>query len=161
MNGQKIGCNCGNAIANDRWIAGISIAGGAALGAAIMYFWDLRRGRGRRAELQQKAASAVQAAGHKLTKKGEDLLNRAKGLVAEADAALECRGDTKDDDILAERVRSHLGHITAHAGVIQTEVVNGVAELRGTISPDKKRAVIDEVLAVLGVKGVRDLLVAA
>jgi len=162
MNSQKIECNCEKtAIPHDCWIAGIFMASGAALGAAVMYFFDPRRGRARRAELQQKAASVVQKAGHKLTKKGEDLLNRAKGLVAEADAAFEHREDTANDDIVAERVRSNLGHITPQANAIQTEVVSGVVELRGTLSPDKKRIVIDEVLSVPGVKGVRDLLVAA
>lgn len=134
---------------------------GAALGATVMYFWDPNRGKTRRAGLQQKGSHAVRQAGQELTKRAEDLLNRAKGLVAEVEAALECRQKAADDDLIAERVRSHLGHVTEHAGGIETEVVGGVVALRGTVSPEKKRVVVDEVLSVPGVKGVRDLLVAA
>lgn len=94
-------------------------------------------------------------------KKTEDLLNRAKGAVAKADAAFERSAEVADDDIISKRVRSHMGHITERAGDIQTEVISGVVALRGTVSPDKHRHLIDEVLVVPGVKGVRDHLVSA
>ncbi len=132
---------------------------GAALGATWMYFCDPHRGKARRAELQRKAAGAARQGGHELAKKAEDLLNRAKGAVAKADAAFERSEEVIDDDVIAERVRSHMGHITERAGDIQTEVVSGVVALRGTVSPDKHRHLVDEVLAVPGVKGVRDRLV--
>lgn len=131
------------------------------MGAAVMYLWDPRRGKARRAEVRQKTARTAKQAGDELEKKAEDLLNRIKGFLAEAHAAMEHREEAVDDDIVAERVRSHLGHLTEHASAIQTEVVNGVVALRGTISPDKKRAVVDQVLSLPGVKGIRDLLVAA
>ena len=134
---------------------------GAALGATVMYFCDPHRGKARRAELQQKAASAARQGGHELAKKAEDLLNRAKGAVAKADAAFERSEEPVDDAILAERVRSHMGHITEHASDIETEVVSGVVALRGTVSPDKRRHLIDEILAIPGVKGVRDVLVSS
>jgi len=151
---------CGEeGIAGKRWIAGTSMLAGAALGAAVMYLCDPHRGKARRAELQQKAASAAQQGGHQVAKRAEDLLNRAKGAIAKADAAFERGEEPVDDDILAERVRSHMGHITAHASDIDTEVVNGVVALRGTVSPHKRRPLIDEILAIPGVKGVRDVLV--
>jgi osmotically-inducible protein OsmY len=134
---------------------------GAALGATVMYFCDPHRGRARRADLEQKAARAARQGGHEIAKKAEDLLNRAKGAVAKADAALERSEEVVDDDVIADRVRSGMGHITEHASAIQTEVVNGVVALRGTVSPDKHRNLVDEILAVPGVKGVRDLLVSA
>jgi osmotically-inducible protein OsmY len=164
MNSQERQCeaegNCGKAaIAHERWIAGVSMMAGAALGATVMYFCDPHRGKTRRAELQQKAASAARQGSHELAKKAEDLLNRAKGTVAKADATLERSEEVIDDGVIAARVRSHMGHITEHASDIQTEVVSGVVALHGTVSPDKKRHLIDEVLAVPGVKGIRDLLV--
>lgn len=145
----------------EHWLTGLSVMAGAALGAALMYFCDPHRGKARRAELQQKGAGAARQGAHELAKRAEDLLNRAKGLVAEAEAAMECGEQTLDDSLIADRVRSHLGHVTEHAGAIETAVVNGIVVLRGTISPDKRRAVVDEVLSVPGVKGIRDLLVAA
>jgi osmotically-inducible protein OsmY len=162
MNSQEKQCeaegNCG-AIARKRWIAGVSMMAGAALGATVMYFCDPHRGKARRGELRQKAASAARQGGHELEKTTEDLLNRAKGAVAKAGAAFERSEEVIDDDVIAERVRSHMGHITERASDIQTEVVSGITTLRGTVSPDKHRHLVDEVLAVPGVKGVRDLLV--
>ena len=157
MDSEK--CKSGNA--RERWLTGLSVTAGAALGAAVMYFCDPHRGKVRRAELKQKGASAARQASHELAKRAEDLLNRAQGLVAEAEAAIECGEQAANDDLIADRVRSHLGHIAEHASAIETEVVNGIVALRGTISPERKRAVIGDVLSVHGVKGVRDLLVAA
>ena len=164
MNSQEKQCeaegNCGKAeTGHERWIAGVSMVAGAALGATVMYFCDPHRGKARRGELQQKAASAARHGGRELGRRAEDLLNRAKGAVAKADAAFERSGDIVDDDVTAQRVRSHMGHVTEHASDIQTEVVSGVVTLRGTVSPDKKRHLIDTILAIPGVKGVRDLLV--
>ena len=147
--------------ARERSLSGLSRIAGAVLGAALMYFCDPHRGKARRSELQQKGVSAARQAAHELAKRAEDLLNRAKGLVAEPEAAMECSGQTVGDSLVADRVRSHLGHVTEHASAIETAVVNGIVVLRGTISPDKKRAVVDEVLSVPRVKGIRDLLVAA
>jgi len=151
--------NCGKeAIGHGRWIAGISMVAGAAVGATVMYFCDPHRGKARRAEFQQKAGGVGRRAGHEAAIKAEDLLNRAKGVVAKADAAFERCEETTDDDVVAERVRSHLGHITERASDIETEVVSGIVALRGTVSPDKHRHLLDEVLAIPGVKGIRDLL---
>ena len=161
MNRQERQCeaegNCENTD-RGRWIAGVSMIAGAALGAGVMYFCDPHRGKARRAELEQKAASAARQSGRELAKKAEDLLNRAKGTVAQADAAFERSYEVVDDDVIAERVRSHLGHITEHASDIQTEVVSGVVALRGMVSPDKHRYLVDEILAIPGVNGIRDLL---
>jgi len=164
MSSQERQCeaegNCGEgAIGRKRWTAGVSMIAGAALGATVMYFCDPHRGKARRAELQQKAAKAARRGVHELAKKAEDLLNRAKGAVAKVDAAFEHSEEIIDDDVIAERVRSHMGHMTKRASDIQAEVVSGVVALRGTVSLDRHRHLVDAVLAVPGVKGVRDLLV--
>jgi gas vesicle protein len=166
MSTQETRCeaegNCGKeATAGERWIVGISMMAGAAVGATVMYFCDPHRGKARRAELQQKAGGVARQAGHEVAIKAEDLLNRAKGVVAKADASFERSEDVIDDDVVAERVRSRMGHITEHASDIETEVVSGVVALRGTVSQDKHRHLVDEILTVPGVKGVRDLLVSA
>jgi hypothetical protein len=64
------------------WIAGLSLASGAALGAVTMYLCDPNRGRARRARLQQKAAGAAKWSGRALSGNAEDLLDRAKGAVS-------------------------------------------------------------------------------
>jgi len=161
MNNQGRQCqaegNRGEAsIVGNRWIAGVSIMAGAAIGATVMYFCDPHRGKARRVELKQKATSAARHTYRELAKEAEDLLNRAKGLVAKADA--EVREGVADDDVIEQRVRSHMGHITEHVSDIQTEVVDGVVALRGTVAPDKHRRLVSEILVIPGVKGIRDLL---
>ena len=141
--------------------AAVWLIAGAGIGAAAMYFWDPNRGRVRRAMLQDQAASLARKGEHEARKRTEDLLNRSKGIVAKADAGLPIEANAVSDDIVVERVRSHLGHLTRHAHDIQTEVNEGVVTLRGAVAPDKHRRLVNDVLAVPSVRGVRDLLVTA
>ena len=153
-------CDCGMKVgARDRWLAGLSMMAGAALGAGFMYLWDPNRGRIRRAQIQQQAAHMARKGRHEMLKRTEDLLNRAKGVFAGADAGVATDGAV--DEVMVGRVRSHMGHVMEHASDVETEVTAGVVTLRGTVAPDKHRRLVKEVLAVPGVKGVRDLLVAA
>lgn len=145
----------------DRWLGGALMICGAAAGAGVMYLCDPNRGKARRSQLRQKGASAVRLAGRKLFRKSGDWLHRAAGALAQAHSSLQANAEPVDDVILAQRVRSHLGHIARHANAIRTEVSDGVVALRGPIALERKRAVIDGVLSIPGVKGVRDLLIAA
>jgi len=146
-------------VGRERWMAALMMATGAAFGATVMYFCDPHRGKARRAELRQKAARTARQGGQTLTKHAMDMLNRAKGTLAKANATLGPCEENVDDAVTGERVRSRLGHVTLHAGAIQTEVASGVVTLRGTIARDKRRHLVDEILVVPGVTGVRDHLV--
>ena len=141
----------------DYWIAGLSLASGAALGAIGMYLYDPNRGKARRAMLQDKAASVAKRTSQDLAGRAEDLLHRAKGAVARAGASLACREEV-DDDVLAGRVRSHLGHVTHHAHTIETEVKDGIVTLHGILPDEERQRLVAEVGRIPGVKDVRDWL---
>jgi len=139
----------------------LMLAAGAALGAASMYFFDPHRGKARRIDIWQRKMRALRRGGHYFTKHAEDLLNRARGAIAKVNAALLPFDATGDDTTTEERVRSRLGHVAPHADAIQTDVAGGVVTLRGAVPQQTHRHVVDEVLTVPGVMGVRDHLVAA
>lgn len=141
----------------NRWSSGLWLAAGAAVGAAAMYLFDPIRGKARRARIQEKAASAVRRGGYEMTGRAEDVLNRAKGAVAKARASLARAGG--DDELIADRVRSRMGHVTEHADHIETQVVRGVVSLRGTVSRAERHRLVEEARGVPGVKRVQDLLV--
>ena len=92
----------------ERWMAALMMATSVAFGATVMYFCDPHRGKTRRAELRQKAARTARQGGQALTKHAEDMLNRAKGGLAKANAALGPCGESVDDTVTGERVRSRL-----------------------------------------------------
>lgn len=142
---------------NDCWIAGASLAVGAAIGATVMYLYDPNRGSARRARLQSKAASAARRSREEVAGRTKDLLNRAKGLVARVGAVGACREEV-DDDVLAGRVRSHLGHLTGNAHSIESDVRRGIVTLQGTLSERERNHLIAEIEKIPGVKEVRDRL---
>jgi hypothetical protein len=62
--------------------------GGVAVGAALMYVFDPDRGRRRRALARDKAIHAARVASDTVGSTSRDLSNRARGVAAEARAAL-------------------------------------------------------------------------
>lgn len=146
-----------NHVAAGYLAAGLSLAAGAALGAAAMYLLDPNRGSVRRARLREQAASRVKKSAREAAGKAEDLLNRAKGAVAKAGAAIPWPGAI-DDDVLASRIRSQMGHVTAHAHAIESEVKDGQVTLRGNLPAGERRRIVEEVSGIPGVKAVQDLL---
>ncbi len=67
---------------------------GAGLGAGLMFFFDPRQGRRRRALARDKVGSRLRRAGDALDARTRDIANRARGVVAEA------RGRVRRLDIL-------------------------------------------------------------
>jgi len=144
-------------VPREYWIAGLSLASGVALGALGMYLYDPNRGKARRTKLQEKAFRTVRRTRQDLAGKAEDLLHRTKGVIARAGASV-ARSDAVDDDVLAGRVRSHLGHFTHHAHAIKTEVKEGIVTLNGILPERERQRLVTEVASIAGVKEVRDQL---
>ena len=105
--------------------------GGAALGAALVYFLDPVSGRRRRARVREKAVRAEHEAAYGADKKRRDLSNRARGLFAELFSALQ--PDRADDDIIVARVRARLGQVCSHPHAIETSSSNGSVRLVGNV----------------------------
>ena len=140
------------------WIAGLAFASGATLGALAMYFYDPERGKVRRLMLQQQTTSKATHLAQDLAGKTEDVLNRTKGAVARASSAFACHS-ADDDQVIAERVRSRIGHVTPHAHAVEAKVIKGIVTLAGALSDEERHRVLAEVSGTPGVRAVEDQLV--
>jgi hyperosmotically inducible periplasmic protein len=150
-------CVSSSSDARNLLIAGVSLAAGAAIGAVAMYFFDPNRGKVRRALVQDGTISTVRKGTHAAAGKAEDLLNRAKGVIAKAGDAVTWKSEV-DDNLLADRVRSHMGHITKHAHSVETEVKGGKVTLRGILPDAERQRLIPALSSIPGVKSVQDCL---
>lgn len=119
----------------------------AALAAGAAYFFDARSGRRRRAMVRDQLVHAAHAACSFAGKANRDAQHRAHGLLSTAVSRL--RPDHSPDAIVIERVRTELGHLSAHPGAIDVTCQNGVVRLRGDVLAEE----VDRVVA--GVKHVR------
>jgi hypothetical protein len=129
---------------------------GLALGGAAMYFFDPDRGRRRRALVRDKAVGATNCARNFVDAGTRDLKNRGSALTGRVSSIFSRR--QADDRILAERVRSVMGHHVAHPGAIDVHAANGKVTLNGSILSHEHPELIESVSAVSGVKDVIDQL---
>src|SRR3954452_24046641 len=90
--------------------------GGALIGAGLMALLDPNRGRGRRAVLRDKAASAAGTVGRGAEKTWHDLRHRAQGAAARARTLVD--HVDRRGEVLTARVRSRLGRLTSHPRAI-------------------------------------------
>ena len=161
MNLTTKGCaqegNCSGISAGACALACLSLAAGAAIGAAAMYLFDPNRGRARRARLTDEATSAMRKTAHEAAGRAEDLRNRAQGALAKAAAAVTPR-EPADDRIITDRVRSLMGHLTRHAHSVESEVKDGNVILRGSLPEEERRSLVAEVGRLPGVKSVIDCI---
>lgn len=120
------------------------ILGGIGLGAGLMYIFDPRAGRRRRALVYDKVQSYWHATGDYMAKTGRDVRNRTRGLVAEARTQL--RGaDRPTDTVLVERVRAKLGRVLSQSQAIQVTADQGCVTLKGPVPANE----VDELLAAV------------
>lgn len=73
----------------------LTVLGAAGLGALMMYLYDPKGGRRRRALLRDKAVGLTNDAREAIGKKSKDLSNRAQGAIYEAKSMLS--GGQKDE----------------------------------------------------------------
>lgn len=69
-------------------MTGLALAGGAAVGALTMYFFDPERGRRRRALCMEQLTGAANAVKDEVGSVARDLSDRARGVLAEAKSAM-------------------------------------------------------------------------
>jgi hypothetical protein len=126
------------------------ILGGMGLGAGLMYIFDPRAGRRRRALMYDKVRSYWHATGDYMAKTGRDVRNRTRGLVAEARTQL--RGtDRPADAMLAERVRAKLGRVVSQSKAISVTADQGRITLKGSVPADEVNELLAAVESVPGV----------
>src|SRR6185369_2710475 len=85
-----------------------------------------------------------------------DIRNRASGSIATVRSALDFKQPA--DDVLAERVRSHIGRAVRHPGSIDVAVSNGLVTLSGPVLQDELPLLLDCVFGIRGVRNVQNQL---
>lgn len=136
---------------------GILLAGGAGLGAGLMYVLDPERGRRRRAALRDHATHVIHVAPATLDKKARHLAHRARGLAAKAGAALR-RREVVSDRLLEDRVRSQLGRVVSEPRDVEVLADEGHVTLRGVVRAREAERLLRRVARVRGVRGVESQL---
>jgi uncharacterized membrane protein len=128
--------------------------GGAGLGAGIMYWADPRSGRWRRALARGKARHVLYEAGDGLEVVARDMAHRTRGLFFKFRGRLQV--EDVDDVTLEARVRSALGRVCSHPGVLQVSCRQGRVKLGGPILASEVKPVLARVRAVRGVLEIED-----
>jgi hypothetical protein len=97
---------------------GLAIIVGAGVGAGLMYFYDPQMGRRRRALTWDQLTSLKHQIDDAVDATTRDLTNRAVGLWAEMRSGITSNGAS--DAVLAERVRSQLGVLSATPALLRS-----------------------------------------
>lgn len=135
---------------NRRWV----LLGCAGLGAGAMYLLDPDRGRRRRALLRDRVVHGVRSTGETLDVRARRFANRWHGLLAKARPPLAAK--PIPDAVLAERVRSQIGHVPCHARSIDVSVRDGCVTLSGPVAGDEVRKLLARVSRIRGVDRVEN-----
>ncbi len=129
--------------------------GGIGVGAALMYPLDPDRGKRRRALARDRALRLAHTAGARLGARSRDLRNRAAGVAARSSLLTK---EVADDDVLEARVRSQMGHVVRNPGAIAVSASAGHVTLSGPVPSSEKNELLSRVVAVKGVREVKDRL---
>lgn len=129
---------------------------GAGAGALMMYLFDPRSGRRRRALMRDKMRRSWNEAETLAEKAVRDASHRAKGALAESRAAL-LEGEV-NDEVLHERVRAQLGRSCSHPRAIEVVCRDGEVELHGPVLENEHHTLLAKIRRVRGVKDVHDHL---
>ncbi len=132
--------------------------GTAAVGGAVMYFTDPKRGRERRAMVCEKMGGVWEDAAGKVSTKSRDIAGRARGMAASATSTVR-RGVTKAaDEKLAKHVRSRIRRVVSHPDAIEITAQEGQVTLSGAVLADEAGALLKEASGIRGVKEVENRL---
>lgn len=135
---------------------GMAVAGGAGLGAGLMYLFDPDRGRRRRALTRDKLARAANETEEAIETVGRDARNRGFGVWASLRSWFS--SDEVSDDVLAARVRSRIGMLVRHPRAIEVEADRGTITLSGPVLEDEVNHLLRGVSRIAGVRRVRSRL---
>src|SRR5919106_2366151 len=132
------------------------IIAGTGLGSLAMYVFDPLAGKRRRAQARDQLIRLQTKAKEAAGVTARNLKNRTLGTLAEGRSALF--GETVDDAVLTERVRSKLGFLVRYPSHIDIQAGEGRVTLTGPVLADEVQQLIRGVAAVRGVRGVENRL---
>jgi uncharacterized membrane protein len=135
---------------------GLMLMSGAGIGAALMYMLDPDRGKRRRAIVRDKARHLATEANQAIGKTSRDLNNRITGLFADAQSLFAC--DEAPDQVIVARVRTKLGRVVSHPGLISVSAADGRVTLSGFVREEERGRAVEGAMSVRGVEDVEDLL---
>jgi hyperosmotically inducible periplasmic protein len=128
----------------------LAITGTTGLGVLTMYILDPVTGRMRRAKARDQLTRFQRKAKDAASATARDLRNRAVGTLAEGRAKIF--GETVDDTVLVERIRSKLGFLVRHPSFIDVRASEGRVTLSGPVLGDEVQQLVRGVAAVRGVQ---------
>jgi uncharacterized membrane protein len=135
---------------------GLSLCGGATLGAGLMYLLDPDKGRRRRALVRDQIVRLLSNVDDCFDATASDVGNRLQGFRAKTRSWL--RDEAVSDDLLLQRLRSQLGRVVSHPHAIQISTQNGCVTLSGPILKREVDPLLDCITAMRGVREVVDHL---
>ncbi len=130
----------------------VTLLSGMVTGATVMYIFDENRGARRRAQARDRVVHASRIMGRQLRKSSRDVVNRAIGSVAELRSSIRDRAGQIPDDQLVDRVRSQLGHVVSHSGLLRVEARDGCVTVSGSVLPNEVEKIRHRVARTRGVK---------
>lgn len=136
-----------------RWLA---LTGTGVLSAGLMYYFDSERGRRRRSRLGDKAVHAGHVLQSGFGKTGRDIRNRTRGVLAWGGRLFRFR--RTEDDVLAARVRAHLGRAVSHPGSIEVSAQQGTVTLSGPVLAREVEQLLRHTHSVHGVREIENRL---
>jgi hypothetical protein len=125
---------------------------GLGIGAGMMFLLDPQGGGRRRARLRDQMAKSAHKGADAFDATRRDVANRAAGAVARVRGMVH--HEAADDRVLANRVRSQLGHVVSHPGALVVAVEGGRVRLSGPILQDEVAGVLSAIGRVPGVQDV-------
>jgi uncharacterized membrane protein len=126
------------------------------LGALLTYMFDPQAGRRRRAAVRDKMIRFGHKTRDAIDVTSRDLRNRALGLTAEMRKLAS--NEKVTDEILAQRVRSHVVSIVSHPRSIDVRADNGKITLSGPILAAQVDRLVNYVSSMSGVTQVENRL---
>lgn len=123
-----------------------------ALGAGIMYYFDPRYGRRRRAVVKDKLRSLLLRQKHHGSKALRDMAHRAQGMLAESKYLVA--SGSAPDAVLEARVRSKLGRAVSHPHAVQVIACDGCIVLRGAVLAHEVDPLMEAARSAHGVRQV-------
>jgi hypothetical protein len=132
--------------------------GSLALGAGLLWAFDPRLGRSRRAWLADKTGRFTRDTGDFFRRTGKYMSGQVKGTVAGTRGYLRDRTQPISDRTLCARVRSELGRIVQRMGDIDVQSNDGYVILIGEVDGPEIDTVANFVLGMRGVRGLDNRL---
>jgi gas vesicle protein len=136
------------------------LAFGAAIGAALAYFFDPQSGKRRRKMTVDRTAGLARRTGRKAERAGRTVAAETYGVKQKATHLMEKEKPQPDDVTLARKVETEIFRdADVPKGKINVNAENGVVYLRGEVeTPDMIKDLESAARKVKGVREVENLL---